>query len=217
MEHKNERLPIFTERFRELQGERSNTEFAEFLEISRQTVGFYCNGDRIPDALTLKQIAEKCEVSVDWLLGLSNAKSTKPEIRKVCKYTGLSEVAVLTLNQWDNPFGAGAILDMFIRSDLSDAILESIVDLRDAYIQCIGEKKAIRTNEHGDPEGSVRNFSSILDIEELLANYSKKTGREFFLADINDQMDLLHSRISRLWEEFVSSVVYSLDSEDETL
>ena len=63
----------------------------------------------------------------------------------------------------------------------------------------------------------MRNFSSILDIEEMLANYSKKTGREFFLADINDQMDLLHSRISRLWEEFVSSLVYSLDSEDETL
>mgnify|MGYP005808117067 FL=1 len=63
----------------------------------------------------------------------------------------------------------------------------------------------------------MRNFSSILDIEEMLANYSKKTGREFFLADINDQIDLLHSRISRLWEEFVSSLVYSLDSEDETL
>ena len=63
----------------------------------------------------------------------------------------------------------------------------------------------------------MRNFTSILDIEEMLANYSKKTGREFFLADINDQIDLLHSRISRLWEEFVSSLVYSLDSEDETL
>ena len=50
MERKSNRLPIFTERFRKLQGDRSNTEFAEFLEISRQTVGFYCNGDRLPDA-----------------------------------------------------------------------------------------------------------------------------------------------------------------------
>ena len=45
MERKNERLPIFTERFRELQGDRSNTEFADFLGISRQTVGFYKNAE----------------------------------------------------------------------------------------------------------------------------------------------------------------------------
>lgn len=77
MERKNERLPIFTERFRELQGDRSNTEFADFLGISRQTVGFYCNGDRVPDALTLVKIAKKCEVSSDWLLGLTGDKSTK--------------------------------------------------------------------------------------------------------------------------------------------
>lgn len=71
----NGRFPIFTKRFRELQGERSNTEFAEFLGLSRQTVGFYCNGDRIPDALGLKEIAEKCGVSSDWLLGMSDFHS----------------------------------------------------------------------------------------------------------------------------------------------
>lgn len=78
MEHKNDRIPIFTERFRKLQGDRSNTEFAEFLGISRQTVGFYYNGDRIPDAMTLKQIAEKCNVSTDWLLGLTKDKQRTP-------------------------------------------------------------------------------------------------------------------------------------------
>ncbi len=73
---RNDRMPIFTERFRELQGERSNTEFADFLGISRQTVGFYCNGDRIPDAYMLRCIAEKCNVSADWLLGLSDIRPT---------------------------------------------------------------------------------------------------------------------------------------------
>lgn len=94
MERKNERLPIFTERFRELQGDRSNTEFAEFLEISRQTVGFYCNGDRVPDALTLIKIAEKCNVSADWLLGLSKERSSDIKIQGICKKTGLSGTAV---------------------------------------------------------------------------------------------------------------------------
>lgn len=50
----------------------SNKEFAELLGMSRQTVGFYLNGDRIPDALGILRIAEKCNVSADWLLGLSD-------------------------------------------------------------------------------------------------------------------------------------------------
>ena len=72
------RFPEFTKRFRELRGERDNTEFAKFLGISRQTVGFYCNGDRIPDAQTLKLITEKCNVSADWLLGLTDDPDRKP-------------------------------------------------------------------------------------------------------------------------------------------
>lgn len=66
-------------------------EFADKLEMSRATVGFYSAGQRIPDALGIKTIAEKCNVSADWLLGLSRAKSVDAEVRQVCKYTGLSE------------------------------------------------------------------------------------------------------------------------------
>lgn len=94
MERKENRLPIFTRRFRELQGERSNTEFADFLGLSRQTVGFYCNGDRLPDVITLLRIAEKCSVSTDYLLGQSDVRTQVPEIQSICKYTGLTESAV---------------------------------------------------------------------------------------------------------------------------
>lgn len=94
MSHLNERLPIFTERFRELKGERNDTEFAEFLGISRQTVGFFGNGNRLPDAVRLVKISQKCGVSADWLLGISEAKSLDIEIQDICKKTGLSEEIV---------------------------------------------------------------------------------------------------------------------------
>lgn len=93
----NNRLPTFTKRFRELQGERTNTEFADYLGLSRQTVGFYCNGDRIPDAVVLRHIAEKCKVSVDWLLGLSEVQSTDATIQQICKFTGLNEEVISVL------------------------------------------------------------------------------------------------------------------------
>lgn len=74
------RLPVFAERFKWLRGKMSQADFAIFLQISRVTVGFYENGDRIPDAVILKQIAEKCHVSADYLLGIKDQCATPTEL-----------------------------------------------------------------------------------------------------------------------------------------
>lgn len=66
------RFPDFSKRFRELRGDKTQAEFAEMIGVSRPTVGYYENGTRLPDAITLRQIAERCKVSSDWLLGLSD-------------------------------------------------------------------------------------------------------------------------------------------------
>lgn len=95
-EKREPRLKVFSERFELLRKERnlSNTDFAKFLGMSRQTVGFYLNGERVPDALTLIKIAEKCNVSADWLLGLSDVTTTTGDIKQACNLTGLSQEAV---------------------------------------------------------------------------------------------------------------------------
>ena len=99
---KKPRLKVFQERFTLLCKEHgsNNTDFAEFLEMSRQTVGFYLNGDRVPDALNLIKIAEKCNVSADWLLGLSNESSNDIDIKRACKFTGLNQKAIESLLQY---------------------------------------------------------------------------------------------------------------------
>ena len=63
------RFPAFRDAFVELMGDMTIKDFAEKLGMSRATVGFYCNGDRIPDALGIKTIAEKCGVSARWPVG----------------------------------------------------------------------------------------------------------------------------------------------------
>lgn len=93
------RFPEFRNAFLELMGDMTLEQFAKKLGMSRATVGFYAAGQRIPDALGLKKIAEKCNVSADWLLGLSDIKSCNMDIRAICRKTGLSEKAILIISE----------------------------------------------------------------------------------------------------------------------
>lgn len=88
------RFPEFQAAFVELMGDMTIKEFADKLGMSRATVGFYSAGQRIPDALGIKTIAEKCEVSADWLLGLSKERTTDVDIRLICNKTGLKQKVI---------------------------------------------------------------------------------------------------------------------------
>lgn len=88
------RMPQFRDNLRELMGDLSVTDFAQKIGLSRQTVGFYLNGDRIPDCETLVQICSKCNVSANWLVGLSDVKNPDPSIAAITQRTGLSERSV---------------------------------------------------------------------------------------------------------------------------
>lgn len=149
----NDRLPIFTKRFRELQGERTNTEFADFLGISRQTVGFYCNGDRIPDAQILRDIAKKCNVSSDWLLGLTDIQNPDTNIAFALQCLGLSDSSAKNLlaikkdsESKDVPESAKLLpstLDKFLTNSNVIILLLNIQRYIDVY------KKMVSYNEFG--------------------------------------------------------------------
>lgn len=74
-----------------LQGEMTIAEFADFLGMTRQTIGFYLAGSRIPNILGLKQIAEKCNVSADWLIGMPGTMVSEADTKTVSNLIGLRE------------------------------------------------------------------------------------------------------------------------------
>jgi len=81
MENMTDRNIIeFQKKFKMLRGEMSQQEFAEKIGIARATVGFYENGERLPNAYVLKKIALTFNCSVDWLLGL------------ICDFTPINEL-----------------------------------------------------------------------------------------------------------------------------
>lgn len=138
------RFPQFTKRFRELRGKRDNTEFAKFLGISRQTVGFYYNGDRIPDAMMLKQIAEKCGVSTDYLLGLTDTQSTNADAQKAIAYTKLSERTINLIHS-DSVFGQNfrTLVGLLAELDNSAFLAAALLDFVDKAKTAIFEFKRL--------------------------------------------------------------------------
>lgn len=151
----SERFPAFRKAFMELMGDMTLQEFADKLGMSRATVGFYAAGQRIPDALGVKAIVEKCNVSADWLLGLSNVQSTNGEVKQVCKYTGLSESTIRLLRSLHNQEQITTIIDKIISHNLFREIADYILELEEARISSElqrwedSEPKAERTADGG--------------------------------------------------------------------
>ncbi|MGN0623918.1 MAG: helix-turn-helix domain-containing protein, partial [Oscillospiraceae bacterium] len=77
----------------------TQSEIADKLNTSRQNVGNWIKGNTAPDIFSLANIADKFNVSTDYLLGRTDIKSTNPETQDIYKYTGLTEEAIEKLKR----------------------------------------------------------------------------------------------------------------------
>ncbi len=93
---------IFAKRLRELietKGiKHGDLADKDVLNVSRQAIGQYCNGTALPPADKIVILAQYFNVSADYLLGLSDAKTTDTDLKMIVDYTGLSEECVEKLH-----------------------------------------------------------------------------------------------------------------------
>lgn len=104
---KNKRTLILSERLQELieikQDEDitlSQTQQAKQMKIPHQNFAKYVNDEAECSISTICKIAEYYGVSTDYLLGLTDIKSTDTTIQDICEYTGLSELVIVNLKMW---------------------------------------------------------------------------------------------------------------------
>lgn len=84
------------EKIRKLREETSTPQqkIADLLGVTRQSLSLYEKGERTINVEALGKLAEFFNVSADYLLGLSDVKSTEQDMKTACKVTGLSEKAI---------------------------------------------------------------------------------------------------------------------------
>lgn len=86
----------FAERLRDLREAAGLTQkqLADKLGVSRGSISYYENCERVPDIIFLEKTAYFYGVSTDYLLGLTDVKTQDASLRAVCEYTGLSETTI---------------------------------------------------------------------------------------------------------------------------
>ncbi|MDO4199660.1 MAG: helix-turn-helix transcriptional regulator [Clostridia bacterium] len=114
---------VLATRLRKLMSEAKITqiELAKKLGITRQSISQYMEGTMLPNAEKLYLIADFFDVSSDYLLGKTDARSYSTDIIKVCNFTGLNEEFVKYLNT-SHPNKLEIINAMF-----NDSFIQNIV------------------------------------------------------------------------------------------
>lgn len=74
-------------------------DLAKLLNVQRQIISYYETGARTPNIEDLAILAKHFDTTVDYLIGLSDVKSTNIEVKSICDYTGLSEKAINSLHE----------------------------------------------------------------------------------------------------------------------
>lgn len=75
-------------------------ELAAYLSISDNIVSYFVKGTRVPNTEQIIKISKYFNVSTDYLLGLTDVKTTDTDLKMIVDYTGLSEECIDELHNY---------------------------------------------------------------------------------------------------------------------
>lgn len=103
-----------------LENDLSLRELANELNISYSSLGKYERGEQEPSFETLKKIAERFHVTIDYLLGFSNVKN--PNYTEINKELGLTDTSIEIIRKEKGNIATG--LNAFIQNPMFLELIE---------------------------------------------------------------------------------------------
>lgn len=92
-------------------------DLAAHLNVTDNTISYFCSGKRTPNTLQIIQIADFLNVSADFLLGLSPNHTSDWDLKSVCEYTSLSQKAMEMLLEYRRKSDATEMLSKVMEFD----------------------------------------------------------------------------------------------------
>lgn len=179
------------------------SKMAEYLNCSPQAINQYKQGTAVPQVEKLIKIAEYFNVSTDYLLGLSNVKSTDTELKGVCEYTGLSEKAVNVLKRFKNEEQVIALWDYVISER---RIFTDLALWFDKYIKSRQYCKALKI-KYRDYDLKIDGVINIFDFEKSeKENAALAKPREEYKREIENEQPICLYKLQKQFIEFIEQI-----------
>lgn len=158
------RYELFSKRLKELRNDMKLTQkqFAEKIGFTQATLSAYENNPKSPSLDIIIDIATKCNVSLDWLCGLSDKKNSSNEIET---YSDIIEF-LLKIKEKSECFEVELFEKEVHRGDYYET-LQGI---------SLGNQKI---TEFFDDWMKVLNADSLFEDDELYALWKEKTLRKY--------------------------------------
>ena len=152
---------------RERQG-LNQGQLAMKLGISRGSISFYENGDRIPDIETFDAICNFFGVSYDYLLGKSDLEENNIEVKAIREYTQLTERNIELLHWYNKDYLIDVLNDIIVDARITKSKTSERL-IAKQYIETIDNifspQKSIIIFDRGYPSYDMFDY---LNSKELL-------------------------------------------------
>ena len=200
------------------------TEHAQEMGMKQSVLSDIVNDKRIngPSSKIIKQLAQHFDVSADYLLGLSPARTADIDIKGVCEFLGCNEEIMCNLivlfqytnNSWIDKkvLNAFIINKVHILLKLITTFCDSLSSLEDE-IQKINEKNFV--DEFFEWYINCRAFSRTIYPEDKYScsNFWYEVGKDSLYYELRDivnpcvdRIDLLRLKIDRFFNECLDSI-----------
>lgn len=152
---------------------KKQKELAEYLNVTDNTISYFCSGTRVPNTEQIIKISTFFSVSADYILGLSEVSTRDTKIKDICEYVGLSEAAINSLRELDANYPE--VIDMlncFIEFDGVYSFLKYCIDYKQAYTKASSIMK--EAQEHKNEKfGTLKPLyqNGYFDLEEKIDMY----------------------------------------------
>ena len=196
---------IFTKRLNELLADqkRSRKDLSEYCNVTLQAVGKWVNGESVPDALAAASVANFFNVSSDYILGLSDNKTTNAELSAFCKYSGISDWALSLIKE-----SAAAFPEEYSEEEYRAVLNDLLADPNFARMmyQLIKLKKMTMDQEQTASEQTDINIKCMTAAEifsdNVVANLIEKSEKQY-----DNECDLRRYKAEKYFQECIDKWV----------
>lgn len=209
----NETIGLKIEELLESQGKKQK-DLAEYLNINSNIVSYWCNGTRKPNIEQIIEISKYFNVSTDYILDVSQNKTTDTNLKAVCEYVHLKDDTVEALH--NNPLFK-MFFDFALCSDVAEDFelfcqqLEKYrISLSDLYFkQSDFEINPLPDVENKDELYKIcKEFNSIKDITDVNEYKTIKSFSKLLYLYKNKELsnfnyDEVKKRFEKKWNKFL--------------